>query len=255
MVSCGCLSFICISIHALLAESDISPPFRWLSRCISIHALLAESDGNGQEMAAQCVEFLSTLSLRRATTGHGSQGGAGHRFLSTLSLRRATMPASWIFATPTNFYPRSPCGERPHRSALCGCLPLISIHALLAESDLPPCGIPDREGISIHALLAESDVLDFVRAQFSIISIHALLAESDGRTPKATRPKSPFLSTLSLRRATDGGRPGKVDFDISIHALLAESDPSLYDPARTELLISIHALLAESDNPPDAEAR
>ena len=129
-------SILHISIHALLAESDISPPFRWLSRCISIHALLAESDGNGQEMAAQCVEFLSTLSLRRATTGHGSQGGAGHRFLSTLSLRRATMPASWIFATPTNFYPRSPCGERPHRSALCGCLPLISIHALLAESDL-----------------------------------------------------------------------------------------------------------------------
>ena len=106
-------SILHISIHALLAESDISPPFRWLSRCISIHALLAESDGNGQEMAAQCVEFLSTLSLRRATTGHGSQGGAGHRFLSTLSLRRATMPASWIFATPTNFYPRSPCGERP----------------------------------------------------------------------------------------------------------------------------------------------
>ena len=86
--------------------------------------------------AAPQQEFLSTLSLRRATTGHGSQGGAGHRFLSTLSLRRATMPASWIFATPTNFYPRSPCGERPHRSALCGCLPLISIHALLAESDL-----------------------------------------------------------------------------------------------------------------------
>ena len=132
-------------------------------------------------MAAQCVEFLSTLSLRRATTGHGSQGGAGHRFLSTLSLRRATMPASWIFATPTNFYPRSPCGERPHRSALCGCLPLISIHALLAESDIA------RDIVLPHILL---------------ISIHALLAESDSKPRRLKSLRCVFLSTLSLRRAT-----------------------------------------------------
>ena len=60
----------------------------------------------------------------------------------------------------TDFYPRSPCGERrvtvlgiQHRVG-------ISIHALLAESDvrlyrLPLIMLP----ISIHALLAESDVL------------------------------------------------------------------------------------------------
>ena len=47
MVSCGCLSFICISIHALLAESDglyyDGPDYT----IISIHALLAESDHGG----------------------------------------------------------------------------------------------------------------------------------------------------------------------------------------------------------------
>ena len=57
-----------------------------------------------------------------------------------------------------DFYPRSPCGERP----ACQGPPLrgicISIHALLAESDVNS----DYYGrlcyeISIHALLAESD--------------------------------------------------------------------------------------------------
>ena len=61
-----------------------------------------------------------------------------------------------------------------------GAVWIISIHALLAESDYRDCvrGLIWR--ISIHALLAESDpprggycYLD------NIISIHALLAESD----------------------------------------------------------------------------
>ena len=78
--------------------------------------------------------FLSTLSLRRATTPNSGRTRNTiisihallaesdifntccvkpiHAFLSTLSLRRATM---WLFnpSTPTShFYPRSPCGER-----------------------------------------------------------------------------------------------------------------------------------------------
>ena len=81
-----------------------------------------------------------------------------------------------------NFYPRSPCGERreptalrtPHHiflstlslrratSEAVACRPdaHISIHALLAESDLHSAG-PWQAGytISIHALLAESDYL------------------------------------------------------------------------------------------------
>ena len=56
------------------------------------------------------------------------------------------------------------------------------------------------------------------------ISIHALLAESDGGFVVGSWPRVIFLSTLSLRRATDErcklGRHNR----ISIHALLAESD-------------------------------
>ena len=57
----------------------------------------------------------------------------------------------------------------------------ISIHALLAESDLFNGDQGHIKGdISIHALLAESDsVKSFMRNGFFLISIHALLAESD----------------------------------------------------------------------------
>ena len=101
-------------------------------------------------------------------------------FLSTLSLRRATSVSSVINNVIDNFYPRSPCGERQRLGLLGWLRTLISIHALLAESDLgnvvagllmlnfyprSPCGerrvtvlgIQHKVGISIHALLAESD--------------------------------------------------------------------------------------------------
>ena len=56
-----------------------------------------------------------------------------------------------------DFYPRSPCGERPQRPYVRDSKTGISIHALLAESD--PGQVLGRcaGGISIHALLAESD--------------------------------------------------------------------------------------------------
>ena len=57
----------------------------------------------------------------------------------------------------TNFYPRSPCGERPVKLFRQNYECFISIHALLAESDTHPIGVFVRVVISIHALLAESD--------------------------------------------------------------------------------------------------
>ena len=126
--------------------------------CISIHALLAESDHTVQIVVIVVnALFLSTLSLRRATIKKG----------------RARRPGQ-------NFYPRSPCGERLTEAQSEAVTTLISIHALLAESDQSravshqternfyprsPCGERQRANsfphappkISIHALLAESD--------------------------------------------------------------------------------------------------
>ena len=83
-------------------------------------------------------------------------------------------------ARKTYFYPRSPCGERPGGYKALGFDTLISIHALLAESDS-------------NSVLFESQIC---------ISIHALLAESDLDLHRDIAGEGLFLSTLSLRRAT-----------------------------------------------------
>ena len=60
-----------------------------------------------------------------------------------------------------------------------------------------------EEGISIHALLAESDLTGLTCGGGRNISIHALLAESDMALDQYLNEQEAFLSTLSLRRATE----------------------------------------------------
>ena len=147
------------------------------------------------------------------------------KFLSTLSLRRATTSSTVIVILRKNFYPRSPCGERHRTATSRRPIFFISIHALLAESDLgivllcaatlrflstlslrrateSARGIRSRTAISIHALLAESDSVCPHTRQHDAISIHALLAESDQEQHDSASSHQQFLSTLSLRRAT-----------------------------------------------------
>ena len=78
---------------------------------ISIHALLAESDFFDAVQIVIVIVFLSTLSLRRATRLFFIVFDL-FRFLSTLSLRRATTVPGGGHISKSNFYPRSPCGER-----------------------------------------------------------------------------------------------------------------------------------------------
>ena len=102
---------------------------------------------------------------------------------------------------------------------------VISIHALLAESDHETYVVMEAtKVISIHALLAESDLIILCQLSGPYISIHALLAESDLPTDGLFFIAGQFLSTLSLRRATALGLLGWLRVLISIHALLAESD-------------------------------
>ena len=150
---------------------------------ISIHALLAESDVNDRDNVRCHSQFLSTLSLRRATSLPNNTALSGFdfyprspcgerlilddikqcaqiisihallaesdlqwtagriisaAFLSTLSLRRATTSRLHKILADWDFYPRSPCGERPFPSAIKLLAKQISIHALLAESDDSP---------------------------------------------------------------------------------------------------------------------
>ena len=132
------------------------------------------------------------------------------------------------------FYPRSPCGERRNApemptqeeiisihallaesDAVCNQLlfdTLISIHALLAESDdVLASDDRTRTTISIHALLAESDFACwYIKEMTANISIHALLAESDCSAGTMATSTETFLSTLSLRRATEDSTKSTV---------------------------------------------
>ena len=225
------LQKLAISIHALLAESDVrcfSPAGCWR---ISIHALLAESDEPQNEIIAYDNDFYP-------------RSPCGERLLGRVE----------VGSRMSNFYPRSPCGERRNANCSCHSARPISIHALLAESDCyslrhsaqswhfyprSPCGerrkpkdlksrrmvflstlslrratvrpieVPQYHIlISIHALLAESDWPGLLARPFFIISIHALLAESDEPATRRHNKDNVFLSTLSLRRATLAGPSG-----------------------------------------------
>ena len=112
----------------------------------------------------------------------------------------------------------------------------ISIHALLAESDHFATLKFVNPYISIHALLAESDNIPLPNAHVISISIHALLAESDSKPRALKSRRMVFLSTLSLRRATQISMLDSPHSKISIHALLAESDLFEYIQAGTGIL-------------------
>ena len=169
------------------------------------------------------------------------------------------------------FYPRSPCGERRYWPCVHVVGRAISIHALLAESDaLAPEENPTQKNFYPRSPCGE-------RLLEQSASYNAALENFYPRSPCGERPDTSiiildeyqFLSTLSLRRATDDLQVPASVSKISIHALLAESDrliPSLstmlFDfyprsPCGERLyanfsgfywwIISIHALLAESD--------
>ena len=148
---------------------------------ISIHALLTESDLVHAIRQYKLIKFLSTLSLRRATVlALGIPTSVS--FLSTLSLRRATDKCCRLAA----------------------CHPVISIHALLTESDWTD---NNQTNSKVH-FYPRSPYGE--RPLIVVLLCHHI---------------SKFLSTLSLRRATILPPVDTSSVSISIHALLTESDP------------------------------
>ena len=148
---------------------------------ISIHALLAESDRRCFNALRSRSGFLSTLSLRRATARRASRqqpAGISIHALLAESDSQPNLPGKIIKISihallaesdkvsalcktvPRDFYPRSPCGERPKRFP-----PMCTINHFYPRS---PCG--ERRWLRCWQLAARD------------ISIHALLAESDQRT-------------------------------------------------------------------------
>ena len=167
-----------VSIHALLAECDISQTNFFIGficfnprtpcgvRLICFRQFFTSE------------RFQSTHSLRSATRFLPVMAGWG-RFQSTHSLRSATKcgvcgksgktvsihallaecdsPVSRSLVHPQRFNPRTPCGVRLYMFPAIFHKQKVSIHALLAECDTKPEGTLGQVKVSIHALLAECD--------------------------------------------------------------------------------------------------
>ena len=236
-----------ISIHALLAESDIRSPqacarkrdFYPRSPCgerlparqcytdttsISIHALLAESDHGRHRFFCGALQFLSTLSLRRATRRYIFRFSAADISIHALLAESDAMEHTRILKC-ADFYPRSPCGERLSPRPLWARHQVFLSTLSLRRATNPSYAALDGASISIHALLAESD-----------------------RTPSAARATFiKFLSTLSLRRATNSrGQQAQRWANFYPRSPCGER-PSIPGFSQRFVRISIHALLAESD--------
>ena len=146
--------------------------------------------------------FLSTLSLRRATTVDSCSVCSCNISIHALLAESDTGGQS-CNSTLVHFYPRSPCGER---------------------RKIRPVA-PDISSISIHALLAESDSLCMLYDTTSLIFLSTLsLRRATVLGRKRIRPQRYFYP-----RSPCGERPSKLaktswTENISIHALLAESD-------------------------------
>ena len=117
-----------ISIHALLAESDaVTTVVVGPSRDFYPRSPCGERRRT-KTVLAEIGNFYprSPCGERRHRT---YQINAKREFLSTLSLRRATTPPSPPKTSVLYFYPRTPCGER-HR------IPLITLPETLFLSTL-----------------------------------------------------------------------------------------------------------------------
>ena len=218
-----------VSIHALLAECDITPILErnWFKsfnpRTPCGVRLRADVDSHVEP------RFQSTHSLRSATVWGGSNGNP-------------------ILC----FNPRTPCGVRHDAGqATPGCICFVSIHALLAECDCmatvgqftgasfnprTPCGVrrvqlPEvvsKARVSIHALLAEcDDCFRFPGGGDGGFNPRTPCGVRLGQSGNRVSGFRWFQSTHSLRSATLSDYLTAIIPQVSIHALLAECDKTV----------------------------
>ena len=146
----------------------------------------------------------------------------------------------------TDFYPRSPCGERPFRNQETESEFVISIHALLAESDCFFCVKLLLQLIFLSTLSLRRATMDKAREVNPTLFLSTLSLRRATENTVIGFLSYEFLSTLSLRRATvwERGRVLTVRFLSTLSLRRATGKACRYQQGHR---ISIHALLAESD--------
>ena len=236
-----------ISIHALLAESEYFLLSLDARLSISIHALLAESDALRDTL--YCTVTISIHALLAESDSWASMFA-----LTTYNFYPRSpcgeRPRAWPASSPRRyFYPRSPCGERTTR---------VTAPAPIAPYFYPrsPCG---ERTSRLHKILADWDF--YPRSPCG----------ERHHTRPIYRAARTFLSTLSLRRATMilllpltlilnfyprspcGERP-QIRHNTPWQDNFYPRSPCGERHHRSDTIhrgrtISIHALLAESDPP------
>ena len=168
-----------ISIHALLAESDAGLPLAHPAGEISIHALLAESDISQRTREALARKFQSTLSLRRATPHRRGVCVPGSISIHALLAESDTL-VSAASSRPSNFNPRSPCGERRYPPTL-ALFPSIFQSTLSLRRATDTCKVLTTRQIHFNPRSPCGERHEYLQI---------------------IRSLGEFQSTLSLRRAT-----------------------------------------------------
>ena len=214
---------VVISIHALLAESDKLPACDGLTNTVFLSTLSLRRATIDCGLAIIDTIFLSTLSLRRATLPVRS----ARHVLANFYPRSPCGERRWAPRTPgpnLYFYPRSPCGERrisgprtckgklflstlslrraTYDAELYTPYALISIHALLAESDRPRC-YDYRPHLDFYprSPCGERHAIKWLGYSELDFYPRSPCGERLDEIPYQ-RQIDQFLSTLSLRRAT-----------------------------------------------------
>ena len=175
---------------------------RATTRSKRIHALLAESDPRGIVLRNAGILFLSTLSLRRATT---QDPQTYHQYQISI---HALLAESDNFDTKTcpsvsYFYPRSPCGERPDGLFFLGRRKRFLSTLSLRRATGQRIGIRiDKTHFYPRSPCGERQEISESRYRRTFYFYPRSPCGERLKTPCVKLSIDVFLSTLSLRRAT-----------------------------------------------------
>ena len=215
----------CISIHAPREGSDWSGRRRSFSRrdfyprsprgerrvacgrpCIvrriSIHAPREGSDLALLMVAMALLRFLSTLPARGATSW-----GFLHLTSTKISIHAPREGSDFggftVFPSPTNFYPRSPRGERPHDGVHVAAI-VSDFYPRSPRGERPRGAEKQSKACLFLSTLPARGATGRVGAHYRLlwISIHAPREGSDVTSSMLTIFAQLFLSTLPARGAT-----------------------------------------------------
>ena len=125
----------------------------------------------------------------------------------------------------SNFYPRSPCGERLCAFWMAPSRPLfLSTLSLRRATDKIMSVSSGLKNFYPRSPCGERPMMPLMGVILILFLSTLSLRRATSLAPKPKTKATEFLSTLSLRRATASNQKARQGQRISIHALLAESD-------------------------------